>query len=342
MPIPYPGQLAALGTAGCWVASSLAFDKATRRIGSLTVNILRLAIAAVLLIALCSAIRGRPFPSDATPRAWAILGVSGLLGFTFGDFCLFRSYLYLGPRLASVMMALAPPLTALIGWIVLGETLSGRALLGMGLTVGGVSWAILEGHRPAIPAGGFWPRLVLRAGSFGRFAQPVAGPRNQTEPGPASPEVPADDFHPRHPLVGVALGAGGALGQASGLVFSKLGMGSYDPFAATQIRVLAGAAGYVLILSALGWWPRVGRAFADRPAMAATSVGSFFGPFLGVSLSLIAVQRTLTGVAASLMALTPILIIPSVVLLRGERVGLGGIAGAVLAVAGVVLLFLPS
>jgi len=203
-------------------------------------------------------------------------------------------------------MALAPPLTALLGWIVLGETLSGRALLGMGLTVGGVSWAILEGHRPAVPA------------------------------------IPTDDFHPKHPLVGVALGAGGALGQASGLVLSKLGMGSYDPFAATQIRVLTGAAGYVLILSALGWWPRVWRAFADRPAMAATSVGSFFGPFLGVSLSLIAVQRTLTGVAASLMALTPILIIPPVVLLRGERVGLGGIAGAVLAVAGVFLLFLPS
>ncbi|HEV7518460.1 MAG TPA: DMT family transporter, partial [Thermoanaerobaculia bacterium] len=278
MPIPYPGQLAALGTASCWVASSLAFDSATRRIGSLTVNILRLAIAAVLLVLLCSVIRGRPFPVDASPRAWMILGVSGLLGFTFGDYCLFRSYLYLGPRLSSVMMALAPPLTALIGWIVLGETLSGRALLGMGLTVAGVSWAILEGHRPAIPA------------------VPAV---------PANTDAPAapDDLHPKHPFIGVALGAGGALGQASGLVLSKLGMGSYDPFAATQVRVLAGAAGYVVILSALGWWPRVWRSFADRPAMAATSVGAFFGPFLGVSLSLIAVQRTLTGVAASLMAL---------------------------------------
>ena len=305
MAIPYPGQLAALGTAGCWVASSLAFDQATRRIGSLTVNILRLAIAAVLLIVLCSVIRGLPFPSDASPRAWGILGLSGLLGFTFGDYCLFRSYLYLGPRLSSVMMALAPPLTALLGWIVLGETLSGRALLGMGLTVAGVSWAILEGHRPAKSA-------------------------------------PADDLHPRHPLIGVALGACGALGQASGLVLSKLGMGSYDPFAATQVRVLAGAAGYVVILSVLGWWPRVARSFSDRPAMTATAVGAFFGPFLGVSLSLIAVQRTLTGIAASLMALTPILIIPPVVLLRGERVGPGGIAGAVLAVAGVFLLFFPS
>jgi drug/metabolite transporter (DMT)-like permease len=314
MPIPYPGQLAALGTASCWVASSLAFDSATRRIGSLTVNILRLGVAAVLLIALCSVLRGRPFPVDASPRAWALLGLSGLLGFTFGDYCLFRSYLYLGPRLASVMMALAPPLTALIGWIVLGETLSGRALLGMGLTVTGVSWAILEGHRPASPA------VPVEEGS--------------------SAAAPPDDLHPRHPYIGVALGAGGALGQASGLVLSKLGMGSYDPFAATQVRVLAGAAGYVVILSALGWWPRVWRSFADRPAMGATAVGSFFGPFLGVSLSLIAVQRTLTGVAASLMALTPILIIPPVVFLRGERVGPGGIAGAALAVAGVVLLFL--
>jgi drug/metabolite transporter (DMT)-like permease len=257
--------------------------------------------------------RGLPFPSDASPRAWGILGVSGLLGFTFGDFLLFRSYLYLGARLSSVMMALAPPMTAFIGWIVLGETLSGRALLGMGLTVAGVSWAILEGHRPA----------------------------NPPAESPADP-LATDDFHPRHPLIGVALGAGGALGQASGLVLSKLGMGSYDPFAATEIRALVGAAGYVVILSAVGWWPRVARSFADRPAMTATAVGSFFGPFLGVSLSLIAIQRTLTGIAASLMALTPILIIPPVVLLRGERVGVGGIAGAVLAVAGVVLLFLPS
>jgi drug/metabolite transporter (DMT)-like permease len=182
----------------------------------------------------------------------------------------------------------------------------------MGLTVAGVAWAILEVHRPKAAA------------ALADDLQPPHPP------------------HRQHPIIGVALGACGALGQASGLVLSKLGMGSYDPFAATEIRVLTGAAGFVVILSVLGWWPRVWRSLADRPAMTSTAVGSFFGPFLGVSLSLIAVQRTLTGIAASLMALTPILIIPPVVLLRGERVGLGGIAGAVLAVAGVFLLFLPS
>ena len=139
---------------------------------------------------------------------------------------------------------------------------------------------------------------------------------------------------------GVALGFGGAVGQAGGLVLSKLGMGDYDPFAATQIRVLAGTAGYVLLFFALHRWGRVARAFADRRALGYTAVGAVFGPFLGVSLSLAAVQLTLTGVAASIMAITPVLIIPVLVLHRRERVGVGGVLGALLAVAGVVLLFL--
>jgi drug/metabolite transporter (DMT)-like permease len=103
--------------------------------------------------------------------------------------------------------------------------------------------------------------------------------------------------------------------------------------------VLAGAAGYAVLFTAIGRWPRVVRALADRRAMAHTAIGAFFGPFLGVSLSLLAVQHTLTGVAASIMATTPVLIIPVVVLLGRERVGPGGWLGAALAVAGVALLF---
>jgi drug/metabolite transporter (DMT)-like permease len=144
----------------------------------------------------------------------------------------------------------------------------------------------------------------------------------------------------RVPLSGMALAFGGALGQAGGLVLSKLGMGSYHAIAATQVRVIAGIAGYVLLFFALRWWPRVGQAVRDTGALGFASVGAFFGPFLGVTLSLVAVRATVAGVAASIMALTPIVIIPLVVLFRRERVGLGGIAGAVVAVSGVVILFL--
>lgn len=294
------GQLAALGTAVCWAFSALAFSAAGRRMGVLALNLIRLVMALGLLGLATWALRGQPLPLDATPRAWGWLGVSGLIGFVFGDLCLFQAYVLIGPRIASLMMSLAPLLTALIGWLVLGETLTGRDALGVALTVGGISWAVLERGRPAAEA--------------------------------------AHD--PRSWIAGLALGFCGALGQAGGLVLSKLGMGSYDPVAATEVRVIAATAGYALLIAALRAWPRVALAMRDRRGLAFTAVGAFFGPFLGVSLSLFAVRHTVAGVAASIMALQPVLIIPLVVLLHRERVGVGGIVGALVAVAGVALLFL--
>jgi drug/metabolite transporter (DMT)-like permease len=303
------GQLAALGTAGCWAVSALAFAAAGRRMGVLPLNLIRLAMALGFLILAAWGLRGLPLPLDASPRAWGWLAVSGLVGFLFGDLCLFRSYVLIGPRLASLMMALAPLLTALIGWRVLGERLTGRDGLGMALTVGGIAWAVLDERDPIVST----PDMAL-----------------------AEPAPPAS----RRLAAGLVLGFLGALGQAGGLVLSKLGMGGYDAIAATQVRVIAAIAGYTLFVAAVRGWPRVATALRDRRALAFTAVGAFFGPFLGVSLSLFAVRHTVSGVAASIMALQPVLIIPLVVLLHRERVGIGGIAGALVAVAGVALLFL--
>jgi drug/metabolite transporter (DMT)-like permease len=294
------GQLAALGTAFCWAFSALAFAAAGRRMGVLPLNLIRLVMALGFLVLATWALRGLPLPVDATPRAWGWLAVSGLIGFVFGDLCLFRAYLLIGPRLASLMMSLAPLLTALIGWLVLGEVLTGRDALGVTLTVAGIAWAVLERKEPA-------------------------------------DGTPHD---PRSWAAGLALGFCGALGQAGGLVLSKLGMGSYDPVAATEVRVIAAIGGYALLISVLRVWPRVVAAMEDRRGLAFSAAGAFFGPFLGVSLSLFAVRHTVAGVAASIMALQPVLIIPLVVVLHRERVGVGGVAGALVAVAGVALLFL--
>jgi len=151
VPLPYAGQLAALGTASCWAASTLAFDAACQRIGALVVNLLRLAIAFVLLAIACAILRGRALPLDATAHAWIWLSLSGVVGFAFGDLCLMRAYAFLGPRLAALMMSLAPPMTAAIGWLLLGERLSPRQLLGMALTVAGIAFAILERPRSDAP-----------------------------------------------------------------------------------------------------------------------------------------------------------------------------------------------
>ncbi len=142
-----------------------------------------------------------------------------------------------------------------------------------------------------------------------------------------------------HRLQGLLLGLGGAIGQAAGLILSKHGMAAYDAFAATQIRVLTGILGFAIIFTAGGVWPRVVAALKDRPAMRRTCFGGFFGPFLGVSLSLYAVQHTLSGVAATIMGIVPVLIIPPSIWLLRETVSPRAIAGALLAVGGTVLLF---
>lgn len=274
----------------------MCFSAAGRRVGSLAVNLIRLVIAFVLLTGLCWLWRGEPLPTDASGSAWLWLSLSGVAGFLIGDLCLFRAFVVVGPRISSLLMSLAPVLTAIAGWLILGEGLSAMDALGGLVVLAGITLALISG--------------------------------------PSSRHVPA-----KTSIWGVALGFAGALGQAVGLVLSKLGMGDYDPFAATQIRVITGIVGFSLLFFALRWWQTTFRAIRNPRAMAWTAVGATFGPFLGVSLSLVAIQRANTAVAASIMATTPVLILP-IVALRGERVGWGGFFGALIAVAGVVILFL--
>ncbi len=285
-------------TALCWTITALAFESAGRRVGSLAVNHIRLVIAFLILSAVCWLHRGLPLPTDATPHAWIWLSVSGLVGFTIGDLCLFRALVVVGSRVATLIMALVPPITALIGFTLLDEKLSTLDLLGMALTLSGVAIVILERK----PDG--------------------EGQRRKL------------------PVQGILLGLGGAIGQAVGLVLSKYGMGSYDALAAVQIRIIAGIAGFSVLFLFIGWWPKVFSALRDRGAMKGTALGAFFGPFLGVTFSLLAVKYTETGVAATLMALAPVFIIPPAIFIQKERVSTRAVLGAIVAVTGSALLFL--
>jgi len=266
-------------------------------VGSLSVNYVRLFFALPMLSLLTFLVRGQWLPLDASGDAWLWLSLSGLIGFVLGDMCLFRAFILIGPRLSSLIMATAPLMTALIGYLLLGEHLVMTALVGMVLTIGGVAWAVTD-------------RQATDSGTRDRRA------------------------------LGVLLALGGALGQALGLVLSKRGMGTFDPFAATQIRVIAAFVAWTLVMVAAGQWGNVGKTLRDAVALRLLALGAFFGPVVGVGLSLLAVQRTNAGVAASIMSVTPILLIPVTVIVFRERVGIGSVLGAFLAVGGVVVLFL--
>ncbi len=296
--MPHLGEFAALSAAMCWTFSSLFFEVASKQVGSLVVNLLKLCLALVFLGVYSLIFRGMPLPLDATPHAWLWLSLSGLAGFVMGDVLLFHAYTVIGARVSMLIMAAAPLITALIGWLVLGESLVPLAAAGMLLTVGGIALVVLE--------------------------------RNPEQ----------NHFKLSYAPRGLLFAFGGATGQAIGLVLSKYGMGAYNAVSATQVRQIAGVGGMLLVGLALGNLGRVKPALTQRRTLQPLLIGSIFGPALGVSLSLLSVQHTSAAVASTLMATVPIMIIPPAIFLFREKVTLKEGLGALVAVAGVVLLFM--
>ncbi len=294
----HPGEFFALLTAIFWTVTALAFESASLKVGSLSVNIIRLLLGFTFLTLFTAFFRNRWLPFDASLTNWFWLTLSGIIGFVLGDLFLFKSYTIIGSRFAMLIMAMVPPLAALFGWMLIGEKLSIFSFMGMLITVIGISMAILSRKDSG-------KRLSLKL----------------------SPK-------------GVLFAFGGATGQALGLVISKLGMQGYDAFASTQIRILAGIFGFSFLITLMNRWPRVVRALFHLPAMRNITIGAFFGPFLGVSFSLLSVVYTKAGIASTIMAIVPVLIIPPAILIFKQKVTWIEVLGAVISIAGVSLFFI--
>lgn len=299
--LSYGGEIAALATAFCWMLSSLCWTAAGERVGSVAVNVIRLFFAIPMLAVLAWCCGREAIPLSAAPETWLWLSLSGAFGFFICDLFLFRSFLLIGPRLGMLFLSLAPPLTALIGWLALGEILTATNWSGMGLTLAGVIWVVLES--PASPAES--GRRYVFTWKGGLFA------------------------------------FGGAAGQSLAMVMAKRGMQSgISAVAATEIRALAGLACFLVLLLLWRRYPALWRGFRDRRALGIISLGALAGPVVGVVLMMVAVQRIPTGLAQTFLSLSPVMIIPFMRILYRERVGWQATAGALLACVGVSLLFL--
>lgn len=292
----HTGEFAALATAVLWTFTALSFEQAAKRVGSLAVNILRLAIALVFYCTLSLFRSGHLFPQGIDMHGWIWLSVSGLIGFVLGDYCLFSAYALIGSRISNLLMALAPPLATLFGWMIVGEKFSLRGLLGMAITLTGIIIVVLR--------------------------------------------RPGNKFNFHYSKKGLLFGLGAATGQAIGLVFSKFGMRDADPFVSSQIRVIAGTFGFVFLFASMNRWALLKPALKRPSTLGFVTTGSFLGPFLGVSFSLMAIKYTTTGIASTIMALVPVLLIPPAIILLKEKVSWRDILGSVIAVAGVALFFI--
>jgi drug/metabolite transporter (DMT)-like permease len=161
------GEIASLLTAVCWTFSAIYFEKAGRRVGSLSVNIIRIFLGVIFLGITTLFTRGMFFPIDATPYNWFWLGLSGIVGFFLGDLFLFKSYTIIGSRTSQLVMSLAPMITAVIGWFFLSEYLTPKSIAGIVVSVTGIMIAVAgKKLRLDVPVKGF---LYAIGGALGRL-----------------------------------------------------------------------------------------------------------------------------------------------------------------------------
>ncbi len=303
------GELISIGVAFSWTATALLSEYGSKRMGNLTLNVLRMGFALLFSLVLFWAMTGNPLPANASSEAYGWMLLSGLVGYVIGDYCLFQCYIIIGSKFGQLFMTLAPITAAIMAWFTLGQSLQPTAILAMAVTLAGIGITILgrgDGHR-----------LSLKL-----------------------------------PLNGVLFAIGAAICQGVGLVLSKIGMNQYEasmtattpswllPFFANFYRCIAGIVGFAILMYFKETFAPLRRSVGDRKGMTAAVATTIFGPFVGVGCSLMAVQYTAAGIASTLMALTPIIIILPAWWLFRQPITFKSVIGAIISVIGVSLFFL--
>jgi len=263
-PIPFLGEIASLVTAMLWAISSIAFTEASKRAGSLFVNVTRL-IFAIIFLAITIPLAG--ISISISLNQFFYLALSGVVGLVFGDTYLFKAFQFIGARLSMLVMSLVPPISAFLAFMFLGESISFVALLGITITVSGIAMVILQ--------------------------------RN---------EVPTSNY--KIDKMGIFYAFLGAVGQAAGLILAKRAFdeGELNGFFVGFVRITTA----FIILFPLAVMSRryknpIKVFLEDKKTMIYTTIGAIFGPFLGITFSMIAIENTKVGIASTIMASVPVL-----------------------------------
>jgi drug/metabolite transporter (DMT)-like permease len=228
------------------------------------------------------------------------LVISGILGLVLGDSFLFKSFQLIGARLGIIIMAAVPVISAILAFFFLNEIISYLGMFGMLLTIAGILIVVLE--------------------------------KKSVEQN----NIPFNKL-------GIFYGFLGALGQATGLIFAKFAFqgGELDGFAASFIRLFSAS---IIILPIAATFRRYKNPIniysKDSSSAKVILIGTVFGPVLGITGSLIAIAYAKVGIASTLMATMPIIMLPISRFYFKEKLDWKAIVGAFVAVVGAAIIFL--
>ena len=295
------GEIAAITVSFCWAVTSIFLTAAGKNLGSMVVNRIRLVFAVILLTITHFFVQGQIFPFDATPHQLLWLGLSGIVGLVVGDGFLIRSYIMIGFRIGTLIMSSVPVISTLFAWFLLGEKVRFFELAGIFLVMSGIMIVVSE--------------------------------RNNDE---------KNQKDRKQYATGILFAFLGAFGQAFGLVLAKKGLeGNFSPLSGVLVRMLSAMVFMWLITLFMGQVKStIQKSLSSPVALRNIAVGSFVGPFIGVWLSLVAIQNAQVGIASTLMALAPIITLPIMKWGYKEKVSRLAITGTITALCGVAVIFM--
>lgn len=286
-----------------WSIAAVIFRKLGEDIPPAELNLLKGSIAVIAMI-LTSLLLKEAIPT-ISGTTLALLAVSGIVGIGVGDTAFFYSLNYLGTRLALLMGVMAPPMAGLISWLFLGENLGPVSWLGILITLAGVAWVIFQENRAGEPI--------------------------------------------RHLIRGVLVALLATLSQAVGAVLSRYALISSDITALQTaiVRLLAGIVALLIVIlfiqkTRFEWMTgKAARKTSARILVRNVALVGLIGTYSAIWLQQVSLEYAPVGIAQTLLSTSPIFILP-IVALRGEKVTWKAVAGAVVSLAGVVILFTAS
>lgn len=289
------GEFTALITAILWSISSFIFTDLSKQIGSIQLNIYRMLLAA-LLIFITILILDIKFEISYYQLFFLIF--SGIIGLLIGDTFLFKSFSLLGARIGMLIMSLNPGIAAIIAFFALSETLSIIGIIGIIITLIGISIVVLQKKQ--------------------------------------------NDNKNKISVLGIIYAFLAAACQAVGLIFAKLAFieNDIDPFIATFIRLASATILFIPIGLIFKKIENPSKLFKNKTNAIKLLTGSFIGPYLGITLSFVAVTNAEVGIASTIMSTTPIIMLPIARFIYKEKLNVKAFVGAIIAVLGVALLFM--
>ena len=290
----YLGELAAIMAALTWTVNSMIVERLGRGFSSWALNFLSKFLGFFAVSLLAFALSGTLMPGAST-RQWSLLLMSGVIGFSLGDGFLFAAFQRLGAKRTLLIFSANPIVTAILGWVLLGEELGIRTMLGTLVAVTGIMVVIL-GDMPG----------TKRKGD----------------------------------MMGIISALLATLGQSVGMLLSKSGMQGLDAVGAAQIRLVGGTLGTALILTVFRKWGDIQPVLRSPDGRKVVTCSVLLGTLIGMVLAMLAIKMTPVAVASILTSLMPVMILPISALYLKEKITFRETAGAVIAVAGVSLLFL--